>query len=75
MHANLQKGGVNILGYAFLFLEDALVHEVKCGHLNNGFFSQCEKKHCTWTYKVTSAASICMHHRVVNDQHIFARNI
>ena len=25
-----------------------------------------------WTYKVTSAASICMHHRAVTDQHIFA---
>ena len=31
-----------------------------------GFFSQYEKKHM---YKVTSAASICMHHRVVTDQH------
>ena len=26
------------------------------------------------TYKVTSAASICMHHPVVTDQHIFAHN-
>ena len=37
-----------------------------------GFFSQCERKLlCTCTYKVTSAASICMHHNVVTDQHIF----
>ena len=25
--------------------------------------------------EVTSAASICMYHRVVTDQHMFARNI
>ena len=35
-----------------------------------GFFSQCERKH-NYTYKVISAASIYMHHKVVTDQHIF----
>ena len=39
-----------------------------------GSFIQCERKHCTCTYKVTSAASICMHHKVVTDQHIFAQS-
>ena len=29
---------------------------------------------CTCTYKVTSAASICMQHRILSDQHIFACN-
>ena len=39
-----------------------------------GFFSKCERKH-NYSYKVTSAASIYMHHKVVTDQHIFARII
>ena len=40
-----------------------------------GFFSQFENYfvHVQCTYKVTSAASMCKHHRVVTDQHIFAQ--
>ena len=42
-----------------------------------GFFSQCERKHNyfgTCTYKITSAAIIFIYHKVVTDQHIFARS-
>ena len=41
-----------------------------------GFFSQCEKKHNYFVrpYKVTSAASICMNHRTVSDQHVCVCN-
>ena len=58
------------LGYAFLFLEYCSTALVKSSEVIwiIGLFS-------LWTYKVTSAASICMHHKVVTDQYTFARNI